>query len=66
MIHPWQQPSRPLEVHPDVAAPGVWHPVLFLRVGSDGESVEVMTISGNVWATDRSMLRLAVGMEAAR
>ena len=59
MNHPWQQPIRPLEVHPDINKTGTWYPVLFIRPRSNGDGWEAMSIGGRFYFSSDSMLRIA-------
>lgn len=54
MIHPWQQPIRPLEVYPTPLE--LWRPVLFIRPHTDG-GWEVMTVAGSTWTNNDSTIR---------
>ena len=57
MNHPWQQPIRPLEVHPLINDDGMWYPVLFIRSTESG--YEVMGISGSCWPSEAVLIRRA-------
>lgn len=56
MNHPWQQPTRPLEVHPLVNEDGIWYPVLFIRPATD-QGWQVISYNGILWENDSAMLR---------
>jgi len=58
MNHPWQQPIRPLEVHPNANETGTWYPVLFIRPAT-GRGWEVITHNGVLWESDTALIRLA-------
>ena len=58
MNHQWQQPIKPLEVHPLVNDDGIWYPVLFIRPGTDG-GWQAISYSGILWETGTALLRSA-------
>ena len=58
MNHPWQQPIKPLEVHPLANDDHMWYPVLFIRPGSD-RGWQVITHNGVLWESHTAMLRTA-------
>lgn len=58
MNHPWQQPIRPLEVHPFVNDDGTWYPVLFIKPGTD-RGWQVITHSGVLWESSDALIRPA-------
>lgn len=58
MNNPWQQPIRPLEVHPNANETLAWYPVLFIRPATD-RGWQVITFNGLLWETDDAMLRIA-------
>ena len=58
MNHPWQQPVKPLEVHPLVNDEHIWYPVLFIRPATD-RGWQVITFNGILWESSDAMLRTA-------
>ena len=58
MNHQWQQPIRPLEVHPNNNETGMWYPVLFIRPGTD-RGWQVITHSGVLWESSDALIRSA-------
>lgn len=58
MNHHWQQPIRPLEVHPNNNETGMWYPVLFIRPGTD-RGWQVITHSGVLWESSDALIRSA-------
>jgi len=58
MNHSWQQPIRPLEVHPLVNDDHTWYPVLFIRPATD-RGWQVISFSGILWESADAMLRTA-------
>jgi len=58
MNHPWQQPIRPLEVHPLANPDNMWYPVLFIKPGTDC-GWQVITHNGVLWESCDAMLRIA-------
>ena len=56
MNHPWQQPIRPLEVHPRMADDDRWFPVIFIRPCND-HGWEVITRNGVNWSDDSALIR---------
>jgi len=58
MNHPWQQPIKPLEVHPLANEDGMWYPVLFIRPATD-RGWQVISFSGILWESSDALLRTA-------
>ncbi len=58
MNHPWQQPIKPLEVHPLANEDGMWYPVLFIRPGTD-RGWQAISFSGILWESSDALLRTA-------
>jgi hypothetical protein len=56
--HPWQQPIKPLEVHPLANDEHMWYPVLFIRPATD-RGWQVITHNGILWESTDAMLRTA-------
>jgi len=54
--HPWQQPIRPLEVHPILNENDRWYPVLFIRPRTE-RGWEVITYNGVNWDTENALIR---------
>lgn len=59
MNHPWQQPIRPLEVHPNNNQTGVWYPVLFIRPRNNMGGWDVMSTGGYVYGEKDALIRFA-------
>ena len=55
---PWQQPIRPLEVHPLANENGTWYPVLFIRPATD-RGWQVISYNGILWQNESAVLRTA-------
>jgi hypothetical protein len=56
MNHPWQQPIRPMDIHPDNDDHGNRYRVLFIRpTGNDG-GWEVITVGGHKWTNHNSLI----------
>ena len=58
MNHNWQQPIKPLEVHPLANEDGMWYPVLFIRPGTD-RCWQAISFSGILWESSDALLRTA-------
>jgi len=56
MNHPWQQPIRPLEVHPHKNTGDFWYPVIFIRPCND-RGWEVITRTGINWSHENALIR---------
>lgn len=56
MNHPWQQPIRPLEVHPLANPDGTWYPVLFVRPATD-RGWQVISYNGILWESCDALIR---------
>lgn len=54
----WQQPIKPLEVHPLANDEHMWYPVLFIRPATD-RGWQVITHNGILWESTDAMLRTA-------
>ncbi len=54
----WQQPIRPLEVHPNNNKTGTWYPVLFIRPRT-AHGWEVISAGGHTYDEDDALIRFA-------
>ena len=54
----WQQPIKPLEVHPLANDEHMWYPVLFIRPATD-RGWQVISFSGILWESSDALLRTA-------